>query len=80
MKQVEFTREELVLLSMVLEDITDESHEGSTGGMYTGNTYLTPYTCYNMANILKKINEHVYFKPTIYKEAYNKNRQYQNSK
>lgn len=80
MKQVEFTKDELVLLSTVLEDITEESQQGHTGGMYTGKTYLTPYTCYNMANILDKINKYLYDNPTIYKEAYNKYRKYQNSK
>lgn len=80
MKQARFTRDELVMLSIVLEDITEGSREGNTGGMYTGIVYLTPETCYNMANILKKLNEYLYDKPTIYQKAYVKYRKYQNSK
>lgn len=80
MKQARFTREELVHLSMVLEDITVDSSEGRTGGMYTGSVYLTPEQCYNMANILKKLNEYTYEKPTSYKTAYVKYRTYQNYK
>lgn len=80
MAQVEFTLDELISISMVIEDITCESEEGATGGMYTGRTYITPETCYHMANILKKINEKLYDKPTIYQKAYVKYRSYQNSK
>ena len=80
MKQVEFTRDELALLSTLLEDLTLESFAGKTGGMYTGITYVTPFTCYTMANILEKINEYLYDKPTIYKAAYKKYRKYQNIK
>lgn len=80
MAQVEFSVEELIEISMVIEDITQESEEGVTGGMYTGKTYLSPEQCYHMANILKKINESMYDKPTIYQKAYVKYRRYQNSK
>lgn len=80
MAQVEFTRNELTFLSIVLEDITAESREGNTGGMYTGNAYLTPETCSKMADILKKINESLYDNPTIYIEAYMKYREYQVNK
>lgn len=80
MAQVEFTVEELIEISMVIEDITCGSEEGSTGGMYTGIVYITPEQCYHMANILKKINESLYDKPTIYKTAYKRYRRYQNSK
>ena len=80
MKEERFTNDELIELSCVLEDITIGCEEARTGGMYTGSVYLTPYTCYNMANILKKLNEYLYDKPTIYKTAYRRYRKYQNSK
>lgn len=80
MAQVEFSVDELIELSTVIEDITCGSEEGSTGGMYTGIVYITPEQCYHMANILKKINESLYDKPTIYKTAYKRYRRYQNSK
>lgn len=80
MEELEFTNEELIEISMVIEDITTGSKDGETGGMYTGQVYITPETCYNMANILKKINEYLYDKPTIYKTAYRRYRKYQNSK
>lgn len=80
MKQARFTNDELMELSSVLEDITIGSEEAGTGGMYTGIVYITPEQCYHMANILKKLNEYLYEKPTIYKRAYNRYRRYQNSK
>lgn len=80
MKQARFTEDELIDLSSVLEDITIGSEGAGTGGMYTGSVYLTPEQCYNMANILKKLNEYLYDKPTIYKTAYRRYRKYQNSK
>ena len=80
MAQLELTNEELVQISMVIEDITSGSEEGATGGMYTGIVYITPEQCYHMANILKKLNEYLYDEPTIYKTAYKRYRRYQNSK
>lgn len=80
MKEARFTNDELMELSSVLEDITIGSEEAGTGGMYTGIVYITPGQCYHMANILKKLNEYLYDKPTIYKTAYRRYRKYQNSK
>lgn len=80
MAQVKFSEQELIEISMVIEDITCGSEKGRTGGMYTGSVYLTPETCYHMANILKKINESLYDKPTIYKTAFRRYRKYQKSK
>lgn len=80
MKQTRFTDDELMELSSVLEDITIGSEEAGTGGMYTGIVYITPEQCYHMANILKKLNEYLFDKPTIYKTAYKRYRRYQNSK
>ena len=80
MKEARFTNDELIELSSVLEDITIGCEGASTGGMYTGSVYLTPETCYNMANILKKLNEYLYEEPTIYKTAYRRYRKCQNSK
>lgn len=80
MKQARFTDDELIELTSVLEDITIGSEEAGTGGMYTGAVYLTPSTCYNMANILKKLNEYLFDNPTIYKTAYRRYRKCQNSK
>lgn len=70
MKEFEFTLEELLALSSVIEDITTSSKEGVTGGMYTGSVYITPDTCRNCANALKKINEYLFDNPTYYKDAY----------
>lgn len=80
MAQVEFSVNELIAISSVIEDITRGSEAGNTGGMYTGVVYITPNQCYQMANILKKINESLYVKPTLYKTAYRRYRKYQNSK
>lgn len=70
MKKLEFTMDELLALSSIIEDITTLGKEGETGGMYAGNAYMTPSTCYNCAKALKKINEHLFDNPTIYKKAY----------
>ena len=72
MKEFEFTHDELLALSSVIEDITTLSTEGETGGMYVGSAYITPHECYCCANILKKINEYLFDNPTIYKKAYRK--------
>lgn len=80
MKEERFTDDELIEISMVLEEITIGSAEAVTGGMYTGKVYITPEQCYHMANILKKINEPLYEKSTIYKRAYKRYRKYQKSK
>lgn len=80
MKETRFTNDELMELCSVLEDITIGSEEAGTGGMYTGSVYIPPNTCYNMANILKKLNEYLFDNPTIYKTAYRRYRKCQNSK
>lgn len=70
MKKLEFTQDELLALSALIEDIATQGEEGKTGGMYAGSAYLTPYTCRYCANALKKINEYLFLKPTAYKKAY----------
>ncbi len=70
MKKLEFTQDELLALSSFIQDIATQGEEDTTGGMYSGNTYITPYTCRNCANALKKINEYMFLNPTIYKKAY----------
>lgn len=70
MKEFEFTQDELLALSSVIEDITTLSKEGETGGMYAGSAYITPDECRCCANALKKINEYLFDNPTIYKKAY----------
>lgn len=70
MKNLEFTQEELLAVSSVIQDIATQGEEGTTGGMYAGSAYITPYTCHICANVLEKINKYLFDKPTIYKEAY----------
>ena len=70
MKKLELTHDELVTVSVLIEDIVRLGKEGSTGGMYAGSAYITPYTCRCCAKVIKKINEYVYDNPTLYKEAY----------
>lgn len=72
MKELEFTIEELVSVSTLIEDIVRLGEDGATGGMYAGSAYITPGTCYDCANVIKKINEYAYDNPTIYKEAYDR--------
>ena len=72
MKELEFTREELVMVSLLIEDIARYGEDGSSGGMYAGNIFITPYTCHCCAKVIKKINEHFFDNPTHYKEAYTK--------
>lgn len=72
MKKLNFTDEELINISTFIEDVVSWGEEGATGGMYAGNSYITPDTCYNVAIALKKINEHFYDNPSIYKSAYDK--------
>lgn len=70
MKEFEFTIDELLALTSLIEDITTLSKEGETGGMYAGSAYITPETCHNCASALKKMNEYLFDNPTIYKSAY----------
>lgn len=72
MRELEFTRDELVLMTSLIEDVVIFGEDVSTGGMHTGNIYITPYTCHCCANAIKKINEYLYENPTLYKKAYNK--------
>lgn len=72
MKKLNFTDEELINISTFIEDVVSWGEDGATGGMYAGNSYITPSTCYSMAIVLKKINEHFYNNPSIYKSAYDK--------
>lgn len=72
MKELEFTQDELLALSSVIESITTLSQEGQTGGIYADSAYITPFECRCCAKILKKINEHLFDNPTIYKKAYRK--------
>lgn len=72
MKKLNLTEEELINISVFIEDVVSWGEDGATGGMYAGNAYITPSVCYNVAKVLKKINEHCYDKPTIYKRAYDK--------
>lgn len=72
MKKINFTEVELLNISTFIEDVVSWGEDGATGGMYAGNAYITPSTCYNVAKVLKKINEHCFDSPTIYKSAYDK--------
>lgn len=72
MKELNLTEQELLNISVFIEDFASWGEDGETGGMYAGNTYITPSVCYNMAIVLKKINEHFFDNPTIYKRAYDK--------
>lgn len=72
MKQLKLKEEELQHISVFIQDVASWGEDGATGGMYAGNSYITPATCYNVAIALKKIEEHLYNKPTIYKRAYDK--------
>lgn len=72
MKKLNLTGAELINISCFIEDIAERGTEGTTGGMYSGNVYITPSTCYNVAIAIKKINEFFYDNPTLYKEAYDK--------
>lgn len=72
MKKLNLTEEELLNISSFIQDVATWGEDGATGGMYAGNAYITPETCYNVAKVLKKINEHCFMKPTIYKSAYKK--------
>lgn len=70
MKKLEFTQDELLALTALMQDIATQGKEGITGGMYTGETYITPYQCHNCASALKKMNEYLFDNPTTYKTAY----------
>lgn len=70
MKKLEFTQDELLALTSLIQDIATQGKEGITGGMYSVETYITPYQCRYCANALKKINEYLFLKPIIYKKAY----------
>lgn len=72
MKKLKLTEVELINISTFIEDVVSWAEDGATGGMYAGNAYITPSTCYNVAIVLKKINEHCYDNPSIYKSAYDK--------
>lgn len=72
MKKLNLTEVELLNISTFIEDVASWGEDGATGGMYAGNAYITPSVCYNVAKVLKKINEHCFENPTCYKDAYNK--------
>lgn len=72
MKKLNLTEQELLNISTFIEDVTSWGEDGATGGMYAGNAYITPSTCYNVAIALKKINKHCFDRPSIYKSAYDK--------
>lgn len=72
MKKLNLTEVELLNISAFIQDVVIQGEEGATGGMYAGNAYITPSVCYNVAKVLKKINEYCFYSPTIYKDAYDK--------
>lgn len=72
MKKLNLTEVELLNISTFIEDVVSWGEDGATGGMYAGNAYITPSTCYHLAIVLKKINEHCFDRPSIYKSAYEK--------
>ncbi|WP_405366733.1 hypothetical protein [Ruminobacter sp.] len=72
MKELKLTEQELLNISVFIEDVASWGEDGATGGMYAGNAYISPSVCYNVAKVLKKINEHYFDNPTVYKRAYNK--------
>lgn len=72
MKKLNLTEQELLNICSFIEDVTLWGEDGDNGGMYAGNTYITPSTCYNVAIALKKINEHCFDRPSIYKRAFDK--------
>lgn len=72
MKKLNLTEVELLNISSFIEDVVSRGEDGETGGMYAGNVYITPSVCYNVAIVLKKINEHCFDSPSIYKSAYDK--------
>lgn len=72
MKKLNLTEVELLNISTFIEDVVSWGEDGATGGMYAGNAYISPSVCYNVAKALKKINEHCFDSPSIYKRAYDK--------
>lgn len=69
-EELTFTRDELVLLAETIHDLAHYGKVEPRNGLTTNKDYLTPYTCYCLSNILKKVTKHLYGETHTYLQEY----------
>lgn len=74
-EELTFTRDELVYLAATIHDLAHYGKVEPKNGLTTSREYLTPYTCYCLSNILKKVVNHLYDDSRTYLQEYLKLRE-----
>lgn len=64
------TRDELVILASTINDLARLGKVEPMNGLTTSREYLTPYTCYCLSNILKKVAKELHWDAVEYDKAY----------
>ena len=71
-KELKFTNDELIILGITIQDLAHYGEVEPKNGLKTNRIYLTPYTCYCLSNILKKVNDYLDEVPSAYMLEYKK--------
>lgn len=74
-EELTFTRDELVILASTIHDLARLGKVEPRNGLTTSREYLTPYTCYCLSNILKKVVEQLHWDEEAYIQVYRKLRE-----
>lgn len=69
------TRDELVILASTIYDLAHYGKVDPRNGLTTSKEYLTPFTCYCLSNILKKVVEKLNWDIDTYIKEYSKLRE-----
>ena len=69
------TRDELVILASTINDLARLGKVEPMNGLTTSREYLTPFTCYCLSNILKKVVEKLNWDLEAYIKEYSKLRE-----
>lgn len=74
-EELTFTRDELVILASTINDLARLGKVEPRNGLTTSREYLTPYTCYCLSNILKKVAKELHWDDESYNQVYLKLRE-----
>lgn len=74
-EELTFTREELVILASTICDLARIGKVETRNGLTTSREYLTPFTCYCLSNILKKVAKELHWDYSSYHLVYLKLRE-----
>lgn len=74
-EELTFTRDELVILASTIHDLARLGKVEPRNGLTTSREYLTPFTCYCLSNILKKVVEKLNWDIDAYIKEYSKLRE-----